>query len=100
MVETRQISFPSKDISRLIHTVQPVHRHFVLLVMSNLIRVQDEMFGNKETVFREIIAQVLQDEPERDPEFGMADTRYIRELIWPYASYIYTQVNKMSRNYQ
>lgn len=80
-VETFAISFPSMDIDQVVHQVKPVQKYFVLIAMSNLIRVQDEMFERKETFFREVINQALNNELDCEPEFGMADARYINRII-------------------
>jgi len=72
--------FPTK-IDEIFEVTEPVHRHYVTVALSNIVRPLNDMFDRSETVASEKIAQAIFDEPAKTPSFGSAESRAIQDFL-------------------
>jgi len=73
--------FPGNDTDRLLQSCQPLHRNYVIIALSNVIRPLVQLHKDGTSRYKELIGQRLRNEPAIEPEFGMPEARDIQKFI-------------------
>lgn len=73
--------FPGNDTDVLLQSQQPLHRNYMLIALSNVIRPLVHLHKDGTSRYKELIGQRLRNEPPAKPEFGMPEARDIQKFF-------------------
>lgn len=79
-VSTCHSVFPL-NLNQILENHQPIHKHYVLIALSNLVRPLSEMFEHGTTEWSEKIDRALSNETVTPTRFGMAEARVIEAFL-------------------